>query len=113
MAVVTASRFEVYLISLDPTQGHEIQKTRPCVIISPDEMNHHIATVIVAPLTSKGRDYPSRIPLVFQRKKGQIVLDQIRTVDRKRLVKKVGKVDEFVMRKVGEAIKISLGLAEV
>ena len=93
MAMVAASRFEVYLVSLDPTQGHEIQKTRPCVIISPDEMNHHIATVIVAPMTSKGRDYPSRIPLTFQRKNGQIVLDQIRTVDKARLVQRMGKLD--------------------
>lgn len=91
--MVAVSRFEVYLVSLDPTQGHEIQKTRPCVIVSPDEMNHHIATVIVAPLTSKGRDYPTRIPLTFQRKKGQIVLDQIRTVDKTRLVKRMGRLD--------------------
>ena len=92
MALV-ASRFDVYLVSLDPTQGHEIRKTRPCVIISPDEMNHQISTVIVAPMTTKGRDYPTRIPLTFQRKKGQIVLDQIRTVDKARLVKRLGKLD--------------------
>jgi mRNA interferase MazF len=92
MALVV-SRFDVYLISLDPTQGHEIRKTRPCVIISPDEMNHRIGTVIVAPMTTKGRDYPTRIPLTFQRKKGQIVLDQIRTVDKTRLVKRLGKLD--------------------
>ena len=92
MALVI-SRFDVYLVSLDPTQGHEIRKTRPCVVISPDEMNAHIGTVIVAPMTSKGRDYPTRIPLTFQRKKGQIVLDQIRTVDKTRLVKRLGKLD--------------------
>lgn len=92
MALVI-SRFDVYLVSLDPTQGHEIRKTRPCVVISPDEMNHHIGTVIVAPMTTKGRDYPTRIPLTFQRKKGQIVLDQIRTVDKTRLVKRLGKLD--------------------
>lgn len=92
MALVI-SRFDVYLISLDPTQGHEIRKTRPCVVISPDEMNHHIGTVIIAPMTTKGRDYPTRIPLTFQRKKGQIVLDQIRTVDKSRLVKRMGKLD--------------------
>lgn len=86
-------RFDVYLVSLDPTQGHEIRKTRPCVVISPDEMNRHIGTVIVAPMTTKGRDYPTRIPLTFQRKKGQIVLDQIRTVDKTRLVKRLGKLD--------------------
>lgn len=92
MALVV-SRFDVYLVSLDPTQGHEIRKTRPCVIISPDEMNPRIGTVIVAPMTTKGRDYPTRIPLTFQRKKGQIVLDQIRTVDKSRLVKRLGKLD--------------------
>jgi mRNA interferase MazF len=92
MALVI-SRFDVYLVSLDPTQGHEIRKTRPCVVISPDEMNHHIGTVIVAPMTTRGRNYPTRIPLTFQRKKGQIVLDQIRTVDKTRLVKRVGKLD--------------------
>lgn len=92
MALVI-SRFDVYLVSLNPTQGHEIRKTRPCVVISPDEMNHHIGTVIVAPMTTKGRDYPTRIPLTFHRKKGQIVLDQIRTVDKSRLVKRLGKLD--------------------
>jgi mRNA interferase MazF len=92
MALVI-SRFDIYLISLDATQGYEIRKTRPCVVISPDEMNHHIGTVIVAPMTTKGRDYPTRIPLTFQRKKGQIVLDQIRTVDKTRLVKRLGKLD--------------------
>jgi len=92
MAVVI-SRFDVYLVSLDPAQGHEIRKTRPCVVVSPDEMNHHIGTVIIAPMTTKGRDYPTRIPLTFKRKKGQIVLDQIRTVDRSRLVKHLGRLD--------------------
>lgn len=92
MALVI-SRFDVYLVSLDPTQGHEIRKTRPCAVISPNEMNHHIGTVIVAPMTTKGRDYPTRIPLTFQRKKGQIILDQIRTVDKTRLVKRLGKLD--------------------
>ncbi|MBI3344626.1 MAG: type II toxin-antitoxin system PemK/MazF family toxin [Gammaproteobacteria bacterium] len=90
---MVVSRFDVYLVSLDPTQGHEIRKTRPCVIISPDEMNLRIGTVIVAPMTTKGRDYPTRIPLTFKRKKGQIVLDQLRTVDKTRLVKRMGKLD--------------------
>ena len=93
MALVV-SRFDVFLITLDPAQGHEIRKTRPCVVISPDEMNRHIGTVIVAPMTTKGRDYPTRIPLTFQRKKGQIVLDQVRTVDKARLVKRLGKLDK-------------------
>jgi len=87
-------QFEVYLINLDPTVGHEIKKTRPCLIISPDEMNTYLSTVIVAPMTTKGMDYPSRISCEFQGKKGQVVLDQIRTVDKKRLVRKLGKIDE-------------------
>jgi len=86
-------RFQVYLVALDPTLGSEIQKTRPCVVISPDEMNRHIRTVIVAPMTTKGRDYPTRIGCSFQGKKAQVVLDQIRTVDKVRLVKLLGTLD--------------------
>ena len=93
-------RFEVYLVRLDPTQGHEIQKTCPCVVISPDEMNRHLGTVIVAPLTTKGRSYPSRIPLRFQSKSGQVVLDQIRTVDKTRLVRRLGKISDRTARAV-------------
>ncbi|MCD4702503.1 MAG: type II toxin-antitoxin system PemK/MazF family toxin [Candidatus Aegiribacteria sp.] len=89
MAMVI-NRFDVYLIHLDPTVGSEIQKTRPCLIISPDEMNRHIRTVIVAPLTTAGMNYPTRVFCEFQKKKGQIVLDQIRTLDKTRLVKKLG-----------------------
>ena len=92
--VAQVHRFDVFLINLDPTIGKEIKKTRPCLVISPDEMNEHIATVIVAPMTSKSRNYPSRINCKFKGKLGQIVLDQIRTVDKKRLVKKLGEIDE-------------------
>ncbi|XZO00972.1 MAG: type II toxin-antitoxin system PemK/MazF family toxin [Microcoleus sp.] len=91
MAMVV-NRFDVFLVNLDPTVGSEIQKTRPCVVISPDEMNHHIATVIVAPMTTKGQPYPTRVTCKFQGKEGQIVLDQIRTVDRTRLVKQLGQI---------------------
>lgn len=91
MAVVVR-RFDVYLINLDPTTGSEIKKTRPCLVISPDEMNAHIATVIVAPMTTKGRDYPTRVGCRFQGKDGQIVLDQIRTIDKTRLMRRLGKV---------------------
>lgn len=87
-------RFDVYLVNLDPTIGSEIKKTRPCVVISPDEMNRHIATIIVAPMTSKGRSYPSRVACRFQGKDGLIVLDQIRTVDKIRLVRRLGRIDE-------------------
>ena len=89
---VEVKRFEVYLVNLDPTVGSEIKKSRPCLIISPDEMNRFIATVIVAPMTTKGREYPTRISCVFQGKQGQIILDQIRTVDKSRLVKRLGKL---------------------
>ena len=97
---MVVARFEVYLVRLDPTQGHEIQKTRPCVVISPDEMNRHIGTVIVAPMTTKGRPYPTRIPVRFQRKSGQVVLDQIRTVDKTRLVCRLGKISDRAARAV-------------
>jgi mRNA interferase MazF len=92
MAVVVR-RFEVYLVRLDPTEGREIRKTRPCLIVSPDEINRHIDTVIVAPMTTKGRPYPTRVPVQFRRKAGQIVLDQLRTVDKTRLVKRLGTID--------------------
>ena len=87
-------RFDVYLINLDPTIGKEIKKTRPCLIISPDEMNDYILTVIVAPMTSRIRDYPTRVTCIFQGTRGQIVLDQIRTVDKARLIKRLGIIDE-------------------
>jgi mRNA interferase MazF len=86
-------RFEVYLVALDPTLGSEIQKTRPCLVISPDEMNKYVKTAIIAPMTTKGREYPTRISCSFQGKDGQIVLDQIRTVDKIRLVKRLGTLD--------------------
>lgn len=97
-------RFEVYLVNLDPTLGSEIQKTRPCLVISPDEMNQHIATVIVAPMTTRGRDYPTRVNCRFEEKDGQIVLDQIRTVDKARLVKKLGKISVTAQREVLAAL---------
>lgn len=93
MGIAPVERFDVYLIALDPTLGSEIKKTRPCLIVSPDEMNRHIRTVIVAPLTSRRRDYPTRVNCTFQGTAGQIVLDQIRTVDKVRLVKRLGKLD--------------------
>lgn len=90
---MVVNRFDVFLINLDPAVGSEIQKTRPCLIISPDEMNRYIKTVIVAPMTSAGKDYPTRVTCKFKEKKGQIVLDQIRTIDKARLIKKLGLID--------------------
>jgi len=92
--------FDVYLINLDPTIGSEIKKTRPCLIISPDEINRHIRTVIVAPMTTAGKNYPTRVFCEFQGKKGQIVLDQIRTIDKSRLIKKVGTIDPEIQAEV-------------
>jgi mRNA interferase MazF len=85
-------RGEIWLAALDPTLGSEIQKTRPCVVVSPPEMNEHLRTVVVAPMTTGSRPAPFRIPLVFQRKSGLILLDQLRTLDRQRLVKRLGAV---------------------
>lgn len=85
-------RFDIYLVNLDPTVGSEIRKSRPCLIISPDEMNQYLATVIIAPMTTKGREYPTRVPCSFKGKRGQVVLDQIRTIDKSRLIKKQGKL---------------------
>lgn len=93
------NRFDVFLVNLDPTVGHEIKKTRPCLVISPDEMNRHISTVIVAPMTTRGKKYPTRITCSFQGKKGQIIVDQIRTIDRKRLVKKLGVISKKTQAK--------------
>ena len=98
------NRFDVFLVALDPTLGHEIKKTRPCTIISPDEMNHHIGTVIIAPMTTKGRDYPSRVDCSFQGTQGQVVLDQIRTADKVRLVKKLGRLSSAASDRILEVL---------
>lgn len=97
---VVINRSEVYLVTLDPTVGSEIQKTRPCLVVSPDEMNHFVRTVIVAPLTTRGRPYPTRVPCRFEGTQGQVVLDQIRTVDSARLVRKLGAIDAETMTDV-------------
>jgi mRNA interferase MazF len=97
---MVVKRFDVYLVNLDPTVGSEIKKTRPCLVISPDEMNRWIRTVIVAPMTTKGQSYPTRVPCGFQGKEGQVVLDQICTVDKSRLVQKLGRIDKATQREV-------------
>jgi len=92
VGVTPPRRGDVYLVSLDPTQGSEIRKTRPCVIVSPDELNDHLDTFLVAPMTTGGHPYPFRIACRFQKRNGYIVLDQLRTVDRARLVRRLGRV---------------------
>jgi mRNA interferase MazF len=104
MAMVT-DRFDVLLISLDPSQGSEIKKTRPCVVISPNEMNKYIKTIIVAPMTSKIKNYPTRIPVIFDDKEGSIVLDQIRTIDKSRIIKKLGAIDNKTITLVLEVLR--------
>ena len=97
-------RFDVCLVPLDPTVGSEIQKTRPCVVVSPDEANRYLATVIVAPMTSQGRPHPSRVACRFSGKDGLIVLDQLRTVDKTRLVRRLGRVTAAEQRAVLAAL---------
>ena len=99
MAVVV-HRFAIYLVSLDPTVGSEMQKTRPGLVVSPDEMNAAIATVIIAPMTTRGRSYPTRVPCEFQGRRGEIALDQIRVVDKTRLVRQLGTIDAATQQDV-------------
>jgi mRNA interferase MazF len=93
MGMVKMKQYSICLANLDPTVGHEIKKTRPCVVISPNEMNEFLSTIIIAPMTTKSHNYPTRIKINFQNKSGWIVLDQIRAIDKARLVKTLGKLD--------------------
>lgn len=99
------ARGEVHLVSLDPTVGREIRKARPCLVVSPDEMNRHLGTVIVAPMTTRGTAYPSRVPCRFAGKAGQVVLDQLRTVDRARLVRRLGRLPAPTLRLVLDVLQ--------
>ena len=98
-------RFEIYLTNLDPTIGVEIQKRRPCLIVSPDEMNQSVKTVIIAPMTTKTHFFPSRIPCEFEGKTGFVVLDQIRSIDKTRLGKKLGKIEDHTQTEVLEKLQ--------
>jgi mRNA interferase MazF len=101
VAVVSeVRRFDICLVSLDPTRGSEIRKTRPCVVVSPDEMNRYLRTIIVAPMTTASRPYPTRINLRFQGKSGQIAVDQIRTIDRDRILRRIGRTTDTTARKL-------------
>ena len=103
--MVKVHQYDIFIVNLDPTVGHEIKKSRPCVIISPNEMNDHIGTVIVAPLTSTGKNYPTRVGLVVQGREGWIVLDQIRTVDKIRLTAKIGTLGDATVATVKDIIR--------
>ncbi|MGH6877730.1 MAG: type II toxin-antitoxin system PemK/MazF family toxin [Rhizomicrobium sp.] len=95
---------QIWLVSLDPTQGSEIRKTRPCLVVSPDELNRHLLTVIVAPMTTVERLYPTRVTLTFQGKRGQVALDQLRAVDRKRLLRKLGRISPKIAQNVSTVL---------
>ncbi len=99
------NQYSIVLVNLDPTIGSEIKKTRPCVIISPDEMNKHLQTLIIAPMTSQSKNYPTRIKVKHDQKNGWIVLDQIRTIDRQRVLKLLDKLTESEITKVKSIIK--------
>lgn len=99
------NQYEIFWVNLDPTIGHEIKKIRPCVIISPDEMNNNIDTVIIAPITSKSKNYPTRLKISLEKKDGWIVLDQIRTIDKQRLKDKLGKLEESETLKIKNVLK--------
>jgi mRNA interferase MazF len=105
MAVVAVQRFEVWLINLDPTQGSEINTTRPCVVLSPDEMNRYLRSITIATLTSTRRDYPSRVDCTFQGKEGQVVLDHIRSVDKTRLVRRLGTLSNATAQEVCDRLQ--------
>jgi mRNA interferase MazF len=96
-------QYDIFLINLDPTIGHEIKKTRPCVLISPNEMNENIKTIIIAPMTTKSHEYPTRIKITFNGTVGWVVLDQIRAIDKKRIIKRLGKLNS---KKIEEIKKI-------
>ena len=98
-------QYDIFLISLDPTIGHEIKKVRPCIVISPNEMNEHISTIIIAPMTTRSHTYPTSIPIEFESKKGWIVLDQIRAFDKKRFVKKLGKLNKKTISHIKKVLQ--------
>ena len=98
-------QYEIFLLNLDPTIGNEIKKSRPCIVLSPNEMNQFIGTIIIAPMITKSKSYPSRVELSFQGKKGTIVLDQIRTVDKSRFIKKLGSPEKKTIIKIKKVIQ--------
>ena len=102
---MVVNQYDIFLINLDPTIGHEIKKSRPCLIVSPNEMNKNIETVIIAPMTTKSRNYPTRVNINFDNKNGFIVLDQIRTIDKIRFIKKLGKIESKYIKEVKRLIK--------
>jgi len=99
------NQYDIVLVNLEPTIGHEIRKSRPCVVISPIEMNANLATIMIAPMTTKSHEYPSRVALNFAGKNGWIVLDQIRSIDKKRVLKHIGKIEIKTKERIKTIIK--------
>ncbi len=102
---MTFEQYDIYLINLDPTIGHEIKKTRPCLIISPNEMNRHIQTIMIAPMTTRSKSYPTRVACLLQGKKNWVVLDQIRAIDKQRFIRRLGELDDSSIIEVKRVIK--------
>ncbi len=98
-------QYDLVLVNLDPTIGSEIKKTRPCLVISPNEMNKYLQTIVIAPVTSTSRDYPTRVSINQERIKGWIIIDQIRTIDKRRIVKNLGKLNNPEIAKVKDVIQ--------
>lgn len=98
-------QYQIFLVNLDPTIGSEIKKTRPCVVISPDEMNRHLRTVVIAPMMTTSRSYPTRVEIKHQNKMGWIVLDQIRTIDKQRIIKELGKLSKLEIKEVKSILR--------
>jgi mRNA interferase MazF len=105
---ISIEQYRIVIVNLDPTIGSEIRKTRPCVIISPDEMNRPLRTVIIAPITSKSKKYPTRVSITLDEKNSWVVLDQIRTIDKRRIVKDLDRLSEKEIREVKDVIKETL-----
>ncbi len=101
------NQYEIVLVNLDPTIGSEIKKTRPCVIVSPNEMNKHLRTIVVAPMTTKSKKYPTRIEVKHDNKIGWIVIDQIRTIDKQRIIKNLGKLSQPEIKEIKAVLKES------
>jgi len=101
-------QYDIFLVALDPTIGREIKKSRPCAVISPDELNLYIATVLIAPMTTQSHAYPSRVPVLFARKNGWVVLDQIRAVDKRRLIKRLGRLEAKTITHMKSVIQAML-----
>jgi len=98
-------QYGIVLVNLDPTKGSEINKTRPCLVISPDEMNKHLSTVVVAPMTTSGKDYPTRVNIMHNGEKGAVAMDQIRTIDKRRIIKSIGRISDEEINQCKAVIK--------